>query len=1058
VGGGVLVLALVLRQALAAYQEAAIQEMVRIEVEGIRNELANHLQSRAQSLARMARRWEIRGQNLQGQWEQEAQLNIRNYSGLQAIEWVDPEFRVRWAASLEGNEAALNLDQDQEERRRQALEQARRQHLVTLSRIVELPQGGRGFLVCAPLFPQGVFGGCIAGVFRAQELFDALLSEEAISGYGITLLDGEEEIYRHAEDQGQGWTQEMALDLYGRSWRLQVAAAPRLMREQSALPEWVLGVGAVLALLLGLSAHLAQTARARAQRIEAASRALQESEARLRAVVDGAYDSFIAMDAGGRVVEWNPQASSTFGWSRQEALGRLLTETIIPPQYRQAHQRGLERFLTTGEGPVLNKRIEIAALRRDGREFPVELTIVPIRWGESHIFSAFLHDITERQQAEEELRRAKEAAELASRAKSEFLANMSHEIRTPLNAVIGMSQLLGNTDLTFTQREYLEALASSADLLLDLINDILDLSKIEAGKLALEAVDFDLRRSVDRVMRTLAQQAHHKGLELACRVGPEIPHRLIGDPIRLRQVLVNLVGNAIKFTEKGEVVVRVEGASLDAEALELHARVQDTGIGIPRAKQQQIFEAFTQADASTTRRYGGTGLGLSISSHLVRMMGGRIWVESEEGQGSTFHFTARLGVQKGAAAPLPSRRLAGLRVLVVDDHATNRRILEEALQGWGMAPAAAGSGPAALEALQSGVENGAPFSLVLLDVQMPGMDGWEVAQQIRQQPGTAGALILILSSLDEQDHASRGKEAGIDHYLRKPISQSDLLETILAILGEKGIAEESEAEAPLVRPEGQRRLRILLAEDNPINQKVAKGLLEGQGHTLALAATGRQALEILEQGDFDLVLMDVQMPQMYGLEATAAIRQREARTGLHIPIIAMTASAMKEDRERCLEAGMDGYLAKPIRAQELFQAIGERVTAIRAESPAPMPDEEVFNRKEILAGLGGDLRLLREIAALFLETCPGLSAQISEAMSHGDGKALERVAHGLKGAALTLGAVTVSRAALGLELMGREGDLSRAAEAAVALEREIRRLEPVLVALQEEGVDEDPDR
>jgi PAS domain S-box-containing protein len=467
------------------------------------------------------------------------------------------------------------------------------------------------------------------------------------------------------------------------------------------------GAGSLLAaLLLGLANFVLQRDVAKRMRVEAA---LRESEGRTARILETAHEAFIAMDSRGRVVAWNRQAEVTFGWRRDEAIGRVLAELIVPARYRDAHARGLRRFLDTRQSARLDRHLEMTALRRDGREFPVEMTMAPMRLGATYVFNAFVHDITARKQSEVELQAAKEAAEAANRAKSEFLANMSHEIRTPMNGILGMVGLALDTDLSAEQREFLGAVKSSADSLFQVVNDILDFSKIEAGHLALDPVEFSLRDSLGEILKTLALRAHRKGLELACHIHPEVPDSLVGDVGRLRQVLVNLVGNAIKFTEAGEVVVRVEARDKTADEVCVHVRVQDTGMGIPVDKLSEIFSPFVQADGSMTRRFGGTGLGLTISTRLVEMMRGSLWAESEVGRGSTFHFTARLGRQgRSGSSVLRQRVLAlyGTPVLVVEDNASNRDILEEMLRGWGLSPTAVDGRGAALAALDRAARAG----------------------------------------------------------------------------------------------------------------------------------------------------------------------------------------------------------------------------------------------------------------------------------------------------------------------------------------------------------------
>jgi len=636
-----------------------------------------------------------------------------------------------------------------------------------------------------------------------------------------------------------------------------------------------------------------------------------------------------------------------------------------------------------------------------------------------------------------DLENARQRAEEATRAKSEFLANISHEIRTPMNAMIGMTELALATRITREQREYLSAIESSADALLRLVNDLLDFSKIEARKLQLDHVAFNLRDALEDTMRVLAPRAQQKGVELACQIQPSVPDALVGDPLRLRQIVVNLVGNAIKFTEHGEVVLRVQLESSRNGNAQLHFSVTDTGIGIPVEKQAIIFEAFSQADSSTTRRYGGTGLGLAISAQLVELMGGKISVESQPDRGSTFHFTAWFEVQQAGTKKtplLPWRTLAHLPVLIVDDNATNRRILEEVFANWHMRGVAVDGGRSALATLEDSLHKNQPFAVVLLDGHMPDMDGFTVAERISNDRRFAGTKLVMLTSAGQPEDVARCRNLGISAYLTKPIKQSELFDVIVTAIGQPLATRRR---APKLRKRSlsaHRRLHVLVAEDNQVNQLLATRIFEKLGHQVTVVSNGRDACSAVQAGKFDLVAMDVQMPEMDGLEATTAIRIWEKPRGTHIPIIAMTAHAMKGDRESCLAAGMDAYTSKPIRIRELERAITELVQAPVAKVPQA---GGVIDQTALLAGVDGNRRLLREIARLFLADYPQRLAEIERAISRADAVSLGKAAHSLKGAIGNFAAENAYMAAQRLESIAKSGDLDMARDASARLESEL---------------------
>jgi two-component system sensor histidine kinase/response regulator len=665
---------------------------------------------------------------------------------------------------------------------------------------------------------------------------------------------------------------------------------------------------------------------------------------------------------------------------------------------------------------------------------------------------AFNRSVEERRRSEELLRQRLEADD-ANRAKSEFLANMSHEIRTPMNGVLGMLELALDTELSRDQRDYVTTARSSAESLVDIINDILDFSKIEAGHLALGSSHFRLGESIADTISTLGHRADQKGLEFGLEIASDIPDALIGDVGRLRQVIINLVGNAIKFTERGEVTLRIEVEESEEEFAMLHFFVADTGIGIEAGSQERVFEAFHQADASTTRQYGGTGLGLAIASRIVTLMGGRIGVMSEPGKGSVFDFTVRFGIQSADTVPqsVAPSRLSNLHVLVVDDNATNRRILDGILRSWGMRATLAASGSEALKILSAADRSTEEFALILTDARMPVMDGFQLVERIRQLPALKPATVIMLSSVHNAEDIVRSRELGLSSYLTKPVRRSALLSAITeALVGSPAFSEE--AVTPFAAPVRTKSLRVLVAEDNAVNRKLASSILQGAGHNAILVVNGREAVDAVERERFDVVLMDVQMPVMGGFEATRLIREMEAGSGRRMPIIAVTAHAMKGDKEACFEAGMDGFVPKPIQSAKLLEMLDRLGTGSMPETKARAATagigySDALDEVALMKLVEGNRELAGELAELFLEDLEPRVTEITAAVAERDADRLRAGAHALRGSAGTLKAEIVSAAAGVLEAMGRSGELVGVQRALADLNSALASLRPRLVLL-----------
>ncbi|MBI1747394.1 MAG: response regulator [Acidobacteria bacterium] len=796
-----------------------------------------------------------------------------------------------------------------------------------------------------------------------------------------------------------------------------------------------------------------------------ARKRIEDAQARLTAIIEATPDLVSIADLHGRQFYLNKAGRRMLGIGDNENTKSINLREHCPPWARllienTAIPEALCQGVWSGESTFQN---------RDGRELPVSQVIIAHTKpdGAVEFLSTIARDISERKQTEKELNEAKEAAEAAACAKSQFLANMSHEIRTPMNGVIGMTALLLDSNLSAEQREYTEAVNSSGKALLTIINDILDFSKIEVGKLSLEIIDFDLRQSIEEVTELLAAQAQNKGLELASLVCYDVPTPLRGDPGRLRQILTNLVGNAVKFTEKGEVIIRATLIEDTVDSVMIRFSVTDTGIGIPPEARALLFKCFSQADSSTTRRYGGTGLGLAISKELAKLMGGEIDVESKPGQGSTFWFTARLEKQPVCAQPALGARseLGGLRVLIVDDNAANRSILHHQITPWGTKNDCAEDAMSALALLHAAAGRGEPYDVAILDMQMPGMDGIELARSIKADPAIAPVRLIMLTSLGVRGQAQQARQVGVAAYLTKPARQSQLYECIATVMGLPPVSPSvsTTTAAPLVtrhslaEANGRARAHILVAEDNEVNQKVAVRMLEKLGYRADLAGNGLAAVEACVRTRYSAVLMDCQMPEMDGYEATAEIRRREG-DARRTPIIAMTANAMQGDRDMCLAIGMDDYIAKPVKFEELEAVLDRWVllstatTGDEGRAARQTEEQDVAVDTTVLAALRelqaeDEPDILTELIDLFMRDAPLRLTALKEATERRDAQALKLTAHSLKGSAGNLGARRMAKISAELEALSQTTDLGRAEKLVAQLEVELGRVRRELEAI-----------
>lgn len=764
----------------------------------------------------------------------------------------------------------------------------------------------------------------------------------------------------------------------------------------------------------------------------------------LTSVVRSCQDAIIVMSPAGTIQTWNHGAEKIYGHKDRDAIGKHAS--LIIPSKRVTELHDLLRKTTAGE---VVEPFDTVRVDANNRELAISVCGFPIHNSDGKLLGCATveRDISERTQAADALKRALAEAEEANQAKSSFLANVSHELRTPMNAIMGMTALALEEELTPVLRDYLETISESADALLVLLNDVLDLSKFGSGQFEIDSEPFDLSEVIENSIRSVSASAHTKGLELAFHIPTALPDRFVSDPIRLRQVITNLVSNAVKFTESGEVLVNVAGEPAGPASWKLRFSVRDTGIGISAEDQQRIFSAFTQVDESSTRRFGGTGLGLTISRHLIHRLGGKLSVKSEVGSGSTFQFELTLPVaadanQDTSALEMATRQFRDLNVLVVDDNKTSRTILSELLKGWEMKPTPAKDGSEGLEILREAVRDDKPYDLVLIDALMPGMNGFDMAEAISRSGELPTKTILMASTIDRLEFSELCKETGAAAIVEKPVSQSQLLDAMINATDTPVLQIDHATDKSLLSTPAIQKLNILLVEDTPANRKVVCSVLERRGHNITHAANGREAVDLFHKEAFHLVLMDVQMPIMDGLQSTEMIRNLERDRGTkRVPIIAMTAHSLKGDRERCLAAGMDQYISKPIDVTELIEKVENSVREVPhsigpTKKPVNMSTSDkanssvTINFDNALKRIRGDMELLRDMIQFFLEDYSGLVDDCKRAASASELPELQRSAHSLKGIAANIDATDLTSKALAIETAASEGRVATPEELA----------------------------
>lgn len=1042
-----LVVTLSLWQATIRFQEKQIESHIEDQANLASRIVSQHLSDLYMALERMRVRWQAQGGIERKDWESDAQEYVRDYKTLLGLAWADAQSRIEWVAPLSAENAAiLHYDMGSEPHRAATISKAMQTRKPQMTKMVDLLPGGRGFLYITPFFVKDRYDGFLIAAFRMDTLINYLLGDTILQDFDFALLEDGKPVFSTRKEPFR--PDEMAafgkVDSRGKNWTFSLVPKPEFMaRQQSVMPGAILLVGFLLASLIVTSVYLFLRGRQY-------TRFIQMSRSQLQVFVKHAPVALAMYDRELRFIavsdKWlkdNYRGSGNIiGLNHYDILPNA------PVWWKEVHKRCLEgKIESCDEERITRKDGSVLWLRWESRPWYDDR-------GNTGGIIVFSEVITERKEAEEKTREAYRRAEEATQLKSNFLANMSHEIRTPMNGIIGMAKLLLDTDLNTHQRHYAETVCNSADALLQIINDILDFSKIEAGKMEIEHIPFDFQLLCEEMAELMAVKAREKKIELLLRYDPDLPRRLIGDPGRLRQVLYNLVGNAIKFTEKGHVLIDVESEGISGSAVSFRVRVNDTGIGVPEGKEHLIFSKFEQIDSSTTRRYGGTGLGLAISKQLVETMGGEVGFTSRKNAGSTFWFTLSLekSAEEGIEDVFPAEKnLRNIRCLVVDDNDVSRDIVIEQLRAIGMRMADVGSASSALSALHKAAAEKDPFTFAIIDYQMPGEDGFGLIRSIKENSDLQDLICILSTSQPFRGDSMRVQEAGFEGYLTKPVHPSELSE-IISVLWEfrrQGKKPGLITRYSLKESAGKRESRemrpvfhnvsALLAEDNPVNQEVMVSILQNYGLRPVVARNGAEAVTLSMARAFDLILMDCQMPVMDGFEATAAIRAREksgsskAAVGA---IIALTANAMKGDREKCLAAGMDDYLSKPVKEMELETLLQRWIPAAKttyvprgqkteAIPSLPADDEALLPTldENTLAALKTITKdRFPTLLKVFLDNGETLVQKMEKGREDADIKAIRESAHALKATTGQIGAARLQSLVIAIEDILRDDE------------------------------------